>query len=450
MIPIYKDYTRFLLYACLGLFMMGSGLLGCKCSQNTKNDDYPKGKPGQVSNSANMLLSSAMSDSAIQNKFIAAIPTLKPADINIRRCHCDEKLLSISLPKNWTITGSGDPLHVNPPTGGEGLVSLPITKDAVGNNFSVSAFVPREEQPYSGSPVVGKTTIPIATAIKPAVKIAIFDSGLQAGYLPSVTQGLSTSICTVPVKTSTVGWNFMPGGTIDNPIDDYPQRHGSRVAYLVARQFEGQSIPVNITPFKVLDSALKGDLFGLLCAMETARKNGFTVFNISLGYYGAEDNLFKRYISRATKDGVWIVAAAGNHYNDGKPVPTDTTRNLSARADTSKFYPAWFAKSNDRVIAVTTAHLENSSVLVGCQGQNYDKNHVVGVEEDRDCQFSCKVEGSGVFIRGTSYATPALTGWLGSRSTVRTANRNTLLNGLTQAATGSQLYQNRYLKKPIP
>lgn len=461
--------TRLFIYALFGISMMGSGLLGCKCTPEKTDENGPK---TPKTNSANLLLSEVISDADIRTKIVTAVasmttvprPVLDPDKISIRRCPCDSALLNITLPTGWTITGvDGDPVAVIPPTKGESRnIDLPITKNMVGNNFPISTFVeknPEGDEPYSGSLVIEQFTIPTATPAKPAIKIAIFDSGLDETFMPAPALGGQTNLCLGtgldPAQTSIKGWDFMPGGTLNDPFDDHPYKHGSRVAYLTARQFNGAGVPVSMTPFKVLDKGNQGDLFGLICAMETARKNNFKVFNMSLGYYGAEDAMLKTYVKRAVDDKIWIVAAAGNHYTEGGITPTDTTRNLSARKD--KFYPAWFAKEFSRVLAATTAHLTSASALVGCNWQNYDQKYVVGVKEDMGCRFNI-FRSSPVSIFGTSYAAPVLTGWLGTQlrnpanaAADRTGDRTALLRSLPQAVSGSQLYENRYVfLKPMP
>jgi hypothetical protein len=469
MLHRFSTLTRILIYALFGISLMGGGLLGCKCTSGDTDKNPPK---TPKTNSANLLLSGVISDDSIRAKIVTAVasmttvpkPGIDPNKISIRRCPCDSALLNITLPAGWTITGvDGDPVAVKPPTGGESRnVDLPIMKNMVGNNFPISSFVeknPEDDKPYSGSPVIGSFAIPTATPTNPAIKIAIFDSGLDETFVPATVLRGQTSLCLGagldPARTSVKGWDFMPGGTLDNPFDNHPHKHGSRVAYLTARQFNKGRIPVSITPFKVLNEANQGDLFGLICAMETARKNNFKVFNMSLGYYGAEDAMLKAYVKRAIDDKIWIVAAAGNHYTEGGITPTDTTRDLSVRKE--KFYPAWFAKDFSCVLAATTAHLTPASALISCAQQNYDQEYVVGVKEDSGCRFNV-FAGSPARIFGTSYAAPVLTGWLGvqlhdpaNAAADRSGNRAALLNLLPRAVSGSQLYQNRYVVlKPMP
>jgi hypothetical protein len=469
----YPSFTRILIRAVCCLSLVAGGLIGCTKNSDTAGYTDNKGcadAETPQTNSANMLMGSAISDRDIRATILTAVasmtttpqPRLSADSINIRRCPCDGNLLNITLPGGWTITGvDGDPVAVKPPTGGESRdVGLPIVPNMVGNNYPTSAFIDKNGE--NGKPS-DKFTIPTPTVKNPAIKIAIFDSGLDSVFLPAVILGAETYLCTSmgaldPATKSKQGWDFMPGGTLDSPLDDHPQKHGSRVAHLVAQQFNGGKIPVSITPFKVLNKENQGDLFGLVCAMETARKNNFKVFNMSLGYYGAEDQMLETYVKRATDAKIWIVAAAGNHYID--PItPADTTRNLSAR--TEKFYPAWFAKTNSRVLAATTVHLSEKGTLVACQQQNYDRQYVVGVKEETDntCRFTVFGDKeSGTMVFGTSYAAPVLTGWLGKqlRNPVNaiadnTGNRAVLLRLLPSAASGNQVYRNRYLiPNPMP
>lgn len=445
--------SRKILFWLIGITFSASSFVGCHCEDKTSTTYQPVNpKPFSV----NFLLSSFVSDADIKAKLITAVNQaggkLAPDSIIIRRCPCDSTLINITLPNSYTIEGQG-PLAVKP--GGEaasGGIDLPVQKGSVGFNYTIDTFEPSEPRtslPTNLSPINGYISQQNKDVSK-TVSVAVFDSGLDNEYLPELNLKQPVELCNndggIPNNASEKGWNFVgaSGGFTDTK-DDNTTKHGSKVAHLVARQSNGSSTIVKIVPMKVLGADNKGDMFGLLCAMETARRNNIPIFNMSLGYYGPPDSLLRQYVKKATSQGIWIVAAAGN-----KPQgeSADSTRDLDHM--NKKFYPASFSEF-DRVLAVTTVHL-NSSVLNACEGQNYSSSLVLGVLPDSTagggpCRFILE-NASSYSVVGTSFATPVLAGWLATQLNKDggVLTRSVVTDSMEQATSGNKLYSNKYIK----
>ena len=381
--------------------------VGCKWFGHSSEEE-----PLKLS-SVNLVLKQSKSDAEIKQKIVAAMPGINPASINIKRCPCDPNLVNITLPNNWIFEGHDGEVAVKPRSGGSGGDTDLNDFGALSLNNNVSSF---DTDAY-GAPEEGRQDDKRTQALvagyygqiiagpksdSKVVKIAVLDSGIDPTYMPGPSWQVTTNACSASgvASVSDVGWNFSDGTFSTNTQDDQPIRHGTRVSYLIAQQFLGDDIPVKIIPMKVLNSQNQGDLFSILCALETARENNVDIINMSLGYYGDRDSVFADYLKRSTDQGIWIVTAAGNQDKAANE------RKLSAMA--KPFYPAMFSKDNERIFAVTTIG------ATSCERQNYDAGFVVGVQQDAGCRFKLTpASGTPLLIFGTSYASPILTGWIG-------------------------------------
>ena len=412
--PFVKPVTR--------LFLLGSvclSLMQCKIIKDILSKE-PR-KPSSV----NLVLKQNRSDIEIKQRIIAATPLVDPNSIKIKRCPCDSTLINVALPNDWIFEGHGGDVATKPRGGGSGgggdvnldeFGSLGLNievssfdDDLYGNNQGLSqsgirgTSNRRNDKRENG--LISKYYEQIISGTKDetkSVKVAVLDSGIDPTILPGSSWKTLTSTCATSgvSATSDVGWNFVDGGFSSNTMDDQPARHGTRVAFLTAQQFLGSQVPVKIIPMKVLDKKNEGDLFNILCALETARKNNVDIINMSLGYYGDRDSVFADYIKRSTDQGIWVITAAGNQNN------FTNERKLSAMP--KPFYPAMFSQENERIFAVTTVE------AVTCERQNFDSGFVVGVKQDIDCRFKLIPDtGPRLLIFGTSYASPILAGWLG-------------------------------------
>ncbi|WP_179830332.1 S8 family serine peptidase [Spirosoma fluviale] len=410
-----------------------------------------------------MLLPNTVNDTTIRKAIRKAAEeaggSLADDDIRIRRCPCDS-LVNLELPPGWIIEGH-DPggVAVRSPGGGQsGGVDLPGSGSlTVGLNFLINTYDPSQQtdnREVAGRGYAGKGIIPPDNpATSKQIKVAVFDSGFLPGanYL-SDSYLLSTTSCTNdaldPAKTNALGWNFTIEGDEKTTTDLTPVHHGSRVANLLVRQFSNSNIVPKIVPMKVLNGHNQGDLYGLMCAMKTAQKNGVKVFNMSLGYYGGLDSLFRKYIAEAHRAGIWIIVAAGNHLVDSTSLNRDlTTLN-------PQFYPAMFAAEFDRVVPVTTVSRDVNGLVVACIRQNYAKEYVVGAMDNSvPCYFRMHDgPGSSVLdIYGTSYASPVVAGWI-ARKLVESPgvlNSRADISGQisnTNQGTGNQVMANKYIK----
>lgn len=446
--------------SCLLLLVIINSLSSCKFFCKQCCVDKPAEKPWY--SSANLLLPGTVKDEDIRNAIRKAAEkaggSLTDNDIKIRRCPCDS-LVNLELPPGWIIEGH-DPGGVavrSPGSGQSGGVDLPGSGSlTVGLNFLINTYDPSQQtdnKEVAGRFNAGKDFIPPADpATSKQIKIAVFDSGFLPGanYLPD-SYLLSTASCTNdavdPTKTNALGWNFTIEGDEKTTTDLTPVHHGSRVANLLARQFNNSNIVPKIVPMKVLNGHNQGDLYGLMCAMKTAQKNGVKVFNMSLGYYGGLDSLFRKYVAGAHQAGIWIIVAAGNHLVDS----TGLNRNLTTLKP--QFYPATFAAEFNRVVPVTTVSKDANGLVAACVRQNYTKEYVVGaMDKSTPCYFRMNdgPSNSMVNIFGTSYASPVAAGWL-ARKLVESPG---VLNSRTDIpsqipganqGTGDQVMSNKYI-----
>ncbi len=429
----------------LALLFMGS-LVECKCIRSLFK---PKADSTQVSSSANVVLNQNLTDQEIKDR-IRKNANIPADSIRIKRCPCDPKLINIALPNDWQFEGQEGEVAIKPKERGQNGGGDVDLGGAIAINQRVSPLDESQfltggtiEDSIKRDSVDAKFLFPVENAggtDADAVSIAVFDSGLNPNYVRNTSWERSTTLCTGNQTESRRGWNFMNSPVTPLTADDQQVKHGSRVAYLLARQFTGSTIPYRIVPMKVLGKDNTGDLFGILCAMETARQNGIQIFNMSLGYYGDRDTVFAQYIKRAVDQGIWIVTAAGNQ--------PDTTeeRDLSKRK--KSFYPAFFSKDFERVIAVTT--VQNSKV---CDGQNFDGNFALGVKDDVDCRFRLLQPGTpkNIGVIGTSYAAPILAGWLAQNlkqpKLSNPATKRDAFTGVMQTSSTAGLFQGLFVTR---
>lgn len=441
----------------VGLIFMVSSLLLLNCNRN-KNQKIDTERIPDSLKSVNILFPEKLSKSEIQQLF-AGIPGFPADALHIRTCPCDTGLTNITLPKNWIIKGHEGGLAIkNTTSDAEGQVALPGS--LVGLNHPTSTFEKGELLDVAAFHL-DTTLKQLALNATTTIKIAVFDSGLSNGFIPADFSSAVTHLCRGSdgrldlAQKSTTGWNFVTDRTDPTDtkhINTDKVMHGSRVSYMLAKQFLGSKIAPHIIPMRILGKDNQGDLFSLLCAMETARKNDVKVFNMSLGYYGPEDALLKKYLQRAIEHNIWIVTAAGNQLNSSSAAD----RDLATMA--SKFYPAYFSQSRgfDKLLVATTVLIQPTNMLVASTRQNFDKKLVLGILADtsRMDTLGTGLEGrffldapknKRLLIFGSSYATPVLTGRLALLLADHPATGiSGLLNEMVVVANGNQVKQNRY------
>jgi len=187
------------------------------------------------------------------------------------------------------------------------------------------------------------------------------------------------------------GWNFI--NETNNAMDD--NKHGTHVAGTIgaignnAEGVVGVNWQVSLVPLKFLGSSGSGYLSDAIEAIDYATKMKFFATNNSWGGGGYSD-LMVQVIERANSAGILFVAAAGNHAGDNDKNPS---------------YPSSYESSNIIAVAATTSTGRLTSF--SCYGKNS-----VDVAAPGDSILSTVPGGSYASLRGTSMATPHVTGAL--------------------------------------
>ena len=156
--------------------------------------------------------------------------------------------------------------------------------------------------PLGYDPVKTQFTSAWATADGTGVKVAVIDTGVQANHLDLVGQ--------VITGRDFIADPDIAGGTTD------PHGHGTHVAGIIAAADNaigvvGGSPLATILPVRVLDSCGSGSTSVVAAGVLWAKNNGAKVINMSLGSTG-NDPVLQAAVDAAVKDGVTVVAAAGN------------------------------------------------------------------------------------------------------------------------------------------
>ncbi|WP_138476778.1 S8 family serine peptidase [Dyadobacter bucti] len=382
---------------------------------------------------------------------------------HVRQCPCDTALINIDYPglefnghdrvQVKTRNGQGDDIEID-----LNVKGLMAEKNS---EFSTDAGV---------NPISMKNETVVDSMLKASfnpnfkktkkVKLAIFDSGIDKELTKLDYIGVTSVVASCLPQLDTfdkgrdpfgqqkpadsrriIGLNFAPKDetgdkyNVFNITDHGSTKHGTRVAFLIAEQFKkSQTKGVQLLIMKVLNKYNKGDGYGIMCAMYHAKLLGAEIMNFSLGYYGPEDLIFRKYINDMKlprgyqskyERPIWIVSAAGNAMeqfeqhvdsNDERAnITADISRDLDLR--NSKFYPAYFSKDIKNVISVTTV---KDDLLSVCDGQNYDRKSLnIGVKAT-NCLFAVGtfLEINGIWEprSGTSFAAPVVAGWIGTKS----------------------------------
>ncbi len=399
--------------------------------------------------------------------------TIRPEDLYA--CPCDSSLVNLKV-AGVTIEGHG-PVRVKTQTGGVGLdieygknYLLVSNTDSLPRDF-IGSWLSALKDSTTGSVKEGRfnpysLTPGERTPGTNANLVAIFDSGIHPDLnIPHYANVLGVDstyrsrLCDPGMMVATgpqkriFGINHMHeegGGPIDySHIWDHTMSlHGTKVTQLLTSQrIDQPSAPLRVLTMRVLNNDNKGDLFSLMCAMSQARKMGARIFNMSLGYYGPADTLFQEHMERLAADKIWVVTAAGNAVDgfDSGDSNLPENRDLALRPAESRFYPAYFSKNMQHVIAVTSV---SGSPDHTCDLQNYGKEIVdVGVMAN-DCHFRFTGGTEQVSVSGTSYAAPVVAGWLARKANLHTfANKADLLSDAPDAAALSDKVKGgKYIK----
>jgi subtilisin family serine protease len=238
-----------------------------------------------------------------------------------------------------------------------------------------------------------------------SVIVAVLDTGVDAAH-PDL------SGATLP------GFDLVNGD--NNPADD--EGHGTGVAGVIAARtnnrvgIAGVCWGCSILPVKVLGSDGSGDLATVAAGIVRAVDAGAQVINLSLGGPAGDPSLDDA-VAYATRNGVLVVAAAGNNGSPAQFYPAATPGVLSvAASDESDHLYSW--SNYGQWVALAAPGCDPTAL----RGGDY-----------------------GIYC-GTSFATPVVSGLLGlARSLSPTATRNDLIDAVERSATsiGAQVGRGR-------
>lgn len=503
-----KAYPFHLLQAC---FLAGFFLAGCQDvnNNNSKNNDsnYNEEAMPLPGGGTNLLLREEVTPEIFIAKL--ADKQIKVDPDKIRTCRCGAQLINIDDDSLiFDIEGHDAPRVRHTKASGDEIV-MPIGHlvSAVSPNISIAL----DEQKYplndsSFAAVINNTkNAGIARDPDKSTRmVAVFDTGLDerlldeslpwwgggrnAGCVPEwpalqVLKGLNfVSDEDLSGRTIRRSRNYLQDVSENDEVPEY-SRHGTLVTSLMIRQFYSTSQDHNLglIVMRVLNKQKKGDSFALNCAMLNARKMGAEVFNLSLGYYGKEDGVFRAVIDGFEGDGLGlvpiIVTAAGNI----RP-PVNEKRDFALMPKDSLFYPAYFSKGRENMIAVTTARDISGNVMgstgVGpvagpglplnaevCDTQNYGGEVVDVAVHTSDCLFPqvADVRGSSggdeyyATLLGSSYAAPVISGWIAA-SWSRVENAQRMKSGILRVnvaeiiqkpGLSGKVRENRLFRYPV-
>lgn len=265
-----------------------------------------------------------------------------------------------------------------------------------------------------------QTTQPATISYSDSVTVAVFDTGVEPGYVGGYLFNSPDTTSCIPGADS--GWNF--ANWSNNWKDDHQGLHGTIVSKFIVEEVERyRKTKVKVLPLKVFDSTGASDLYTILCAFAFAGKSPAAIVNASFGFYESKykfvkgettgdttssallRNFIQVYLTQKNK---LLVCAAGNKTED---VPD--MRDL----DKINFYPASLSPHLANIIPVTTVGSMRSGRVVS-PAQNFSPAVVqLGVNADAIEQdhfgFVNPLDPSGQeMVVGSSFAAPVATGKL--------------------------------------
>jgi hypothetical protein len=355
------------------------------------------------------------------DNYLAGIHPGWHANFDLFYCPCDSTLYNLGATPvdgvgNAVIPPSGGP---NPPIPSGDMLALGVN-NGIQENY--------EGKPYKID--TGKLVIPVAAN---ADKIlAIIDTGLDSTLLE---HHIMTHIWRAPVKQLAL-YNYITNSRSQfaNFFDDQVEKHGSGVLGVAVKAMSPGSLP-RLMILKALDGRKKGSTFTVSCAISYAIQNHADAINASLGYYehnGKVDPILGEYLTRCSKNNIYVFAAAGNLPGTHDPSSLCKHGNMITNqlTPTNLFFPACFSTKIKHVIAVTgLLDLKGS-----CFYQNFSGTLVtVGVVNDPQCcKFILPFFKFG--YEGSSFATPAAVGMTMRKSIDGAIPIDAALNSLIQRA----------------
>ncbi len=456
-----KAYPLHLFLAC---FLAGFFLTGCQ-NVNSDNDDSNDSIP-KVDYKAEIMylpgggINILLEENVTLKDFISKLAVYK-IEIDpdkIRTCKCGSRLINIDDNSLTFMTEGHDSPRVKQNKASGDEIEMPIDGLVAALSPNISINLDGQKYPLDSSSFAAVINNTKNAGIardpnKDTRMVAVFDTGLDEKLLDGSLPwwgGKRNAGCVPGWSDSMVlqGLNFVSDADgkrnrdylLDVSETETPEysRHGTLVTSLLLRQFYNTSRNYNIglIVMRVLNKQKQGDSFALNCAMLNARKMGAEVFNLSLGYYGKEDNVFKSILDGFESDDLGpvpiIVTAAGNIRG-----PANKKRDFARMPKDSLFYPAYFSKTRENLIAVTTARdtvVKTKGPVAGpglpavpfdaevCDTQNYGGEVVDIAVRTPGCLFPQIVDINGsnrdyteyAILLGSSYAAPVISGWIAS------------------------------------
>lgn len=240
------------------------------------------------------------------------------------------------------------------------------------------------------------------------------------------------------------GWDFVNN---DNKPDD-DNGHGSHVAGIIAadgsngKGVTGVMQDAGIMPLKILTANGSGTTADEIKAIDYAINKGAKIINISFGGY-AFDVLEYEALSQARREGILVVASAGNDGLDNDIIPVYPASYGIGHTVNNIFYPGL-----DNIISVAASDQNDNLAWFSNYGAASVHIAAPGVNI-----FSAYAGGTNQYIslNGTSMAAPQVTGVAGllwavkGESTPYTTIKDALINNvdLNQCLSGKVVSKGR-------
>ncbi len=270
--------------------------------------------------------------------------------------------------------------------------------------------------------------------------LAVIDTGLDTFLYKKVypnTIWNGNMLWQDPAKSTL--FDVVLGEPTNTLLDNNEVKHGTAVTYIAVSQTQitrrqNVNFP-KIMSIRAFDKDEKGSIYTVSCALSYAIQHKADYINASWGYFGAQDPVLRRYINSADRASIRIIAAAGNspivHESVNICKKQKNDLNDLDRLDTrdSLFYPACFASTVNNIVSVTQLSPNTPAVfpnVIPCYYQNFSSNYITVGAYDKNIQNNVCCTFSIPFllrsVEGSSFATPAVTGFLMTNVTKKSEN----------------------------
>ncbi|HYM14511.1 MAG TPA: S8 family peptidase [Dehalococcoidia bacterium] len=358
-----------------------------------------------------LLLSADLRPSAVGGQFVVAAAPGQPLAQIAARAEALGYTVQRQMPDLHAIQVAGPAASLGR------LAAAPGVRYAEPVARVVATDLPSDPLFSSEYPYLSAVNAPAAWDISkgsPSIVVAVVDTGVDVTH-PDLTQNIWVNRNEIPnngidddnngcvddvngcsfVSDSSPGCHNVSNGFINDDIG-----HGTFVSGVIAAAANGAGMVgvarnVRIMPVKVLDCYGVGDSVATARGILYAAHNGARIINLSLG--GVEDaQVVRDAIDEATRDGVLVVAAAGNNGQGTVSFPARLPGVLAVGAASS-------ANPGQR------APFSNWGPEIGvvAVGQN-----IIGTLPPSRCNFllPCLPDGPYAEGNGTSFSTPQVSG----------------------------------------